>query len=104
MNKRSFLALLLPAAGVLLTSPVAFAQADAPLPQVEGEVRRVDAAQGRITLRHGDIPNLDMGAMTMVFRVRDPALLKDVKAGDKVRFTAQMVDGQLTMMSLTVAH
>ncbi len=104
MNKRSFLALLLPTAGILLASPAAFAQADAPLPLVDGEVRRVDAAQGRITLRHGDIPNLDMGAMTMVFRVRDPALLKEVKAGDKVRFTAQMVDGQLTLMSLTVAH
>ncbi|RDI25141.1 copper-binding protein [Pseudacidovorax intermedius] len=99
MNKRSFLALLLPAA-VLGVSPAAFAQAEAPLPPVEGEVRRVDAAQGRITLRHGDIPNLDMGAMTMVFRVHDAAMLKDLKAGDKVRFTAQMVDGQLTVMSL----
>ncbi|WP_234197173.1 copper-binding protein [Pseudacidovorax sp. NFM-22] len=103
MNKRSFLALL-PATTASVFLPTAFAQTDVPLPQVDGEVRRVDAAQGRMTLRHGDIPNLDMGAMTMVFRVRDPALLKEVKAGDKVRFTAQMVDGQLTVMSLTVAH
>lgn len=104
MHKRTFLALLLPAAGATLLSSAAFAQADASLPQVDGEVRRVDAAQGRITLRHGDIPNLDMGAMTMVFHARDPALLKDVQTGDKVRFTAQMVDGQLTVMSLAVVR
>ncbi|SIP90810.1 copper-binding protein [Pseudacidovorax sp. RU35E] len=104
MNKRNFLARLLQAAAAAVLAPAALAQARQPLPEVDAEIRRVDAAQGRITLRHGDIPNLDMGAMTMVFRVRDPALLKDVKAGDKVRFTAQMVDGQLTVMSLTVAH
>ncbi|WP_295531071.1 copper-binding protein [uncultured Pseudacidovorax sp.] len=104
MNKRSFLAGLLPTTAALLVPLHAFAQADAPLPQVDAEVRRVDVAQGRITLRHGDIPNLDMGAMTMVFRARDATLLKDIKAGDKVRFTARMVDGQLTVMSLAVVH
>ncbi|WP_295548481.1 copper-binding protein [uncultured Pseudacidovorax sp.] len=104
MNKRNFLARLLQAAAAAVIAPAALAQARQPLPEVDAEIRRVDAAQGRITLRHGDIPNLDMGAMTMVFRVRDPDLLKDVKAGDKVRFTAQMVDGQLTVMSLTVAR
>lgn len=104
MNKRSFLARLLPTTAALLVSLPAFAQADAPLPQVDAEVRRVDLAQSRITLRHGDIPNLDMGAMTMVFRIRDATLLKDIKAGDKVRFTAQMVQEQLTVMSLVVVH
>jgi len=85
-----------------LLAASAFAQ-QADLPKVDAEVRKVDAAQNRITLRHGDIPNIDMGAMTMVFRVKDPALLKDVKAGDKVRITADNVDGALTLLSLEPA-
>lgn len=86
-----------------LLAASAFAQQGADLPKVDAEVRKVDAAQNRITLRHGDIPNIDMGAMTMVFRVKDPALLKDVKAGDKVRITAGNVDGALTLLSLEPA-
>ena len=54
----------------------------------EGEVRKVNAATGKITLKHGEIKNLDMPPMTMVFTARDKALLKDLKAGDKVRFAA----------------
>lgn len=80
------------------------ALAQAALPKVEAEVRRVDTATQKITLKHGDIPNIDMGAMTMVFRVKDPALLEKVKAGDKVVFTADKVDGQLTVMSLEPAR
>lgn len=55
----------------------------------EGEIRKVDKDARKITIRHGPIANLDMPAMTMVFQVRDPALLEDVKAGDKVRFRAE---------------
>lgn len=54
----------------------------------EGEVRKVDKATGKITLRHGPIRNLDMPAMTMVFKASDPALLDKLKPGDKVRFVA----------------
>jgi Cu(I)/Ag(I) efflux system periplasmic protein CusF len=72
-----FAALVLPGAG--------FAQGT---PTVTGTVEKVDAAQGKITIDHGPIPNLDMDAMTMVFRAPDPAMLKQVKAGDKVQFTA----------------
>ncbi|RYF17410.1 MAG: copper-binding protein [Comamonadaceae bacterium] len=54
----------------------------------EGEVRRVDKSAGKITLKHGEIRNLDMPPMTMVFGVPDKALLEKVKAGDKVRFAA----------------
>lgn len=54
----------------------------------EAEVRKVDARNGKITLKHGEIRNLDMPPMTMVFTARDKALLKNVKAGDKVRFAA----------------
>jgi Cu(I)/Ag(I) efflux system protein CusF len=78
----------------------AAALAQAALPSVEGEVRKVDTDAKKITLRHGDIPNLEMTGMTMVFRVSDPALLATVKPGDKVQFTADKVDGALTVMSM----
>lgn len=57
----------------------------------EGEVRRLDPASGRVTLRHGEIRNIDMPAMTMVFRAADPALLANLKVGDRVRFSAERV-------------
>ncbi len=65
-----------------------------------GEVRRVDKAAERITLKHEDIKNLEMPAMTMVFRVSDPAMLERVKVGDKVRFAAEDVKGNVTLMKL----
>ncbi|MGE0723812.1 MAG: copper-binding protein [Alphaproteobacteria bacterium] len=67
---------------------------------IDGEVRRIDAAAGKITLRHGPMPHLDMDSMTMVFRVRDPALLKGLKVGDKVSFEAGRVDGALTVTGM----
>ena len=63
------------------------------LPLVEAEVRKVDMAAGKITLKHGDIPNLDMPAMTMVFQVRDKTRLDTLKVGDQVRFRADKVLG-----------
>jgi Cu/Ag efflux protein CusF len=70
------------------------------LPTVTGTVEKVDTAQGKITIDHGPIKNLDMEAMTMVFRAQDPALLKGVKAGDKVQFTADRVNGQISVTSI----
>ncbi len=70
------------------------------LPTVSGTVEKVDAAQGKVTIDHGPIPNLDMDSMTMIFRAQDPALLKDVKAGDKVQFTADRVNGQISVTSI----
>jgi Cu/Ag efflux protein CusF len=64
---------------------------------VQAEVRKVDKEAKKITLKHGPIPNLDMPAMTMVFRVQDPAMLEQVKAGDKVRFAAENIKGQITV-------
>lgn len=64
------------------------AQAAAAADLSEGEVRKVDKAGRKITIRHGEIKNLDMPPMTMVFGVSDPALLAEVKAGDKVQFRA----------------
>jgi Cu(I)/Ag(I) efflux system periplasmic protein CusF len=70
------------------------------LPTVTGTVEKVDTAQGKITIDHGPIKNLDMDAMTMVFRAQDPALLKGIKAGDKVQFTADRVNGQISVTSI----
>ena len=63
----------------------------------EGEVRKVDKEAKKITLRHGPIPSLDMPAMSMVFQVKDPTLLDQVKAGDKIRFEAEKIGGQYTV-------
>ncbi len=70
------------------------------LPLVEGEVRRVDARAGKITIRHGEIPNLDMPPMTMTFQVRDPAMLDRVKPGDQVRFTVDRIGGTYTVLEI----
>ncbi len=58
----------------------------------EGEVLKIDKENKRITLKHGELKNLGMPAMTMVFRVKDPALLDKVRTGAKVRFTADKTD------------
>ena len=67
---------------------------------VEGEVKKINEAQGKITLKHGAIVNLDMGAMTMVFTVADLEMLKVVKPGDLVTFEADRVNGKLTVIKL----
>jgi len=67
---------------------VTLAQAE---PMTDGEIRKVDKEAKKITIRHAPIVNLDMPAMTMVFQVADPALLENIKAGDKVRFVADKV-------------
>lgn len=69
-------------------------------PWVEAEVRRVDAERQRVSLRHGPIPNLEMAAMTMVFQVRDPALLPRLRQGERIRFSADRVDGEYTLIEI----
>jgi Cu/Ag efflux protein CusF len=70
----------------------------------EGVVRKIDMAQGKVTLRHGPIKNLDMPPMTMVFTVKDKAMLEAVKAGDKVKFKAADVDGRMTVTEMMPAN
>ena len=72
---------------LLVVATTALAQA-AP---ADGEVRRVNTRTKEITLKHGPIPHLDMGPMTMAFLVKDPAMLQQVKPGDKVKFVAEKV-------------
>jgi Cu(I)/Ag(I) efflux system protein CusF len=68
----------------------------------EGEVRKIDKEASKVTLKHGDIKSLDMPAMTMVFVVRDKAMLDSVKAGDKVRFKAINDAGKFTVTEMQV--
>lgn len=70
---------------------------------VDGEIRKVDKEAGKITIRHGELKNLGMPAMTMVFRAKDPAMLAQVKVGDKVKFMAEKVNGAITLMHLESA-
>jgi len=72
-------------------------------PLAEGEIRKVDKDAKKITIKHGPIQNLGMGAMTMVFQVKEPAMLDQVKAGDKVRFQADTVGGALTVTRIEPA-
>ncbi len=96
-------ALLLAAA--LGCAPLAFAaDSDSKTPAAvpaasatEGEVRKVDKDAKKITIRHGEIVNLGMPAMTMVFVARDPALLDKVKVGDKIRFSAERAEGVIAV-------
>jgi Cu/Ag efflux protein CusF len=68
---------------------------------VDGEVTKVDESAGKITIKHGPLKKFDMeGGMTMVFRANDPAMLKQVKPGDKIRFEPEKVNGQFTVMKL----
>jgi len=68
----------------------------------EGEIRKVDSATRKITIKHGELKNLDMPAMTMVFQVKDPAMIEQVKPGDKVIFRADKIDGAFTVMEIEV--
>ncbi len=85
-------------AAAMLAAGAAQAQA----PMTEGEVRRVEG--DKLTLKHNEIKNLDMPAMTMVFKVANPAWAAKLQPGDKVRFTAEKVGGQYTITRLEAAR
>ena len=76
------------------TAPVAAADL------TDGEVRKVDKEGGKLTLKHGPIKNLDMPGMTMVFQVRDRAMLDKLQAGDKVKFKAVDQAGKMTVTEI----
>lgn len=93
-------------AGLALAAPL-YAQSAAPssqmaaeAPMSEGVVRKIDSANGKITLKHGPIVNLDMPPMTMVFRVKPPELLDTVKVGDSVKFRAEEIGGHYTVTAI----
>lgn len=80
--------------------PAASAAAKSAAPLVDAEVKKVDAARGHVLLKHGEIPNLNMGPMTMSFDVADRKMLKGLKAGQKVQFRAEMVAGKATVTEM----
>lgn len=96
MLKRSHLIAI---AASILTFP---ALADGMM--VKAEVVKIDKPAGKMTLKHGPIKNLDMDSMTMVFRVADPSMLDKVKAGDKIEFEADRVNGAITVTKIGKAH
>ena len=69
----------------------------------EGEVRKVDKDTKKITIKHGDIKNLDMPGMTMLFQVKDPGMLDMVKPGDKVKFRAEKAGGAIVVTEIQIA-
>jgi Cu(I)/Ag(I) efflux system protein CusF len=68
-----------------------------------GEIKKIDAEQGKITIKHEAIQNLDMPAMTMVFRATNPELLKKAQAGDKIQFRAENVAGSYVVTDIQPA-
>lgn len=78
-------------------------ETEANYPLVKGIVRKVDINSGRISIKHEEIPNLNMPGMTMSFLAQDPSLLNGLVAGDKIVFTADEIDGELMVLSLEKA-
>lgn len=70
----------------------------------DGEIRKVDKDGKKLTIKHGPLKNLDMPGMTMVFSVKDDAVLDQVQSGEKVRFLAEKVDGKITVTKIEVAR
>lgn len=69
----------------------------------EGTVKKIDAPSQRVMLAHGPIANIGMAPMTMMFKVKDPAMLKQLKDGDKVRFRVEDVGGEYTIVRIQAA-
>ncbi len=93
----------------VLAITVALAALSAALPpalaqMIDGQVVKVDEAAGKVTIKHGPIKKFDMDeGMTMAWRAQDPAMLKQVKAGDKIRFEPDRVNGQFTVTKIEKA-
>jgi Cu(I)/Ag(I) efflux system periplasmic protein CusF len=91
--------LLAAAAMALATAAPISATAQSDL--IDGQVTKVDASAGKITIKHGPLKKFDMDdGMTMVFRAGDPAMLKAVKAGDRIKFIPERINGQFTVMRI----
>lgn len=84
-------------------APSATATTAATGDMAEGEVRKIDKENKKLTLKHGEIKSLDMPGMTMVFQVKDPAMLDAVKQGDKVRFKAERAGGAIVVTEIQAA-
>jgi Cu/Ag efflux protein CusF len=100
MRKLAFVVMSL----VVLAGTASLDRAAAQSALVDGQVAKIDEATGKITIRHGPFKKFDMeDPMTMVYPVQDPALLKTVKAGDRVKFDADRINGQITVTKIQKA-
>ena len=91
------------------STPAATAKATAAGPvsndnTVDGEVKKIDKSSGKITLKHGEIKNLEMPGMTMVFKAKNPAELDQLQVGDKVKFKAEKANGSIIASDIKVAQ
>lgn len=98
--------LTLPLPALAQGDPAAPGQTKAPAPSAawsEGVVKTIYKQEGQITIAHGPLVNLGMGKMTMTFRVKTPALIEGIKVGSRIRFVAENVNGELTVVALQSA-
>ena len=82
------------------TTPSASTQLDGQMS--EGEIRKVDKDAKKITIKHGELKSLEMPPMTMVFQVKDPEMIDQIKQGDKVSFIAEKIGGKFTVTQIQV--
>ena len=90
------------AATVLVVAASQAAMAASPM--TDGEVTKIDKPAAKLTLKHAEIKSLDMPAMTMAYRVKDPAMLDKLQVGDKVRFSVERIDSQYTIVAIEPAR
>lgn len=100
MNMKSIVAAAAWVTLAAITPTAAHAQATE---MAEGEVRKIDRENRKITLKHGPIKSLDMPGMTMVFNVNDEKLLDKVQTGDRIRFAASGEGGKFTVTEIQSA-
>jgi Cu(I)/Ag(I) efflux system protein CusF len=108
MNTRNLLATAVVAGAFLTgvhaqTTPATSSEATAASAMADGEVRKVDKEAGKVTLKHGPLPNLAMPGMTMVFKAADPKMLDGLKEGEKVRFSAERINGAISITRIEPA-
>jgi Cu(I)/Ag(I) efflux system periplasmic protein CusF len=84
----------------LMAALIAFPMAAQASSLADAEVRKIDKDAGKVTLKHGEIKNLEMPPMTMVFKVKDKAMLDAVKVGDKIKIAAEKIDGSYTVTKI----
>lgn len=85
---------------ILLTALTLLAMTAHAADLTDAEVRKIDKDAGKVTLKHGEIKNLDMPPMTMVFKVKEAAMLESLKVGDKVKIAAEKIDGSYTVTKI----
>jgi len=97
--KRFAIAALLATTALASTTLLAQSAPD----MARGEVRKIDKEAQKITLKHGEIKNMEMPPMTMVFKALEPTLLEKIKVGDQVNFSAEKRDGAIVITTIEVA-